>query len=91
MGHADTTAGKVLVFQPEGTDATGLAESFAQFGKVRVETTIQSALKALEKEQFGLFVSTSPEFLASDRLAAHRQLGAVLDVIGQAPVRQPTR
>jgi len=83
MGHADTAAGKVLVFQPEGSDVTGLTELFAQFGQVRVETTIQSALKALEEEQFGLFVSTSPEFLVSERSAAHRQLGAVLDVIGQ--------
>ncbi|NLE59338.1 MAG: response regulator [Planctomycetes bacterium] len=83
MGHADITAGRVLVFQPEGSDVTGLTELFAQFGQVRVETTIQSALKAIEEEQFGLFVSTSPELLASDRSAAHRQLGAVLDVIGQ--------
>lgn len=83
MGHADVTVGKVLLFQPEGTVVAGLSELFDRFGQVRVESTIQGALRALDEEQFGLFVSTSPEFLAADRLAAHRQLGAVLDVIGQ--------
>ncbi|HPD30956.1 MAG TPA: response regulator [Phycisphaerae bacterium] len=83
MGHADVTVGKVLLFQPEGSVVAGLSELFDRFGQVRVESTIQGALRALDEEQFGLFVSTSPEFLAADRLAAHRQLGAVLDVIGQ--------
>jgi CheY-like chemotaxis protein len=83
MEQVDTTVSKVLLLQPEGTDVAGLAEAFARFGQVRVESTIQSALRAIDEEQFGLFVSTSPELLTTDRMAAQRQLGAVLDVIGQ--------
>lgn len=84
MADADTRVGRILVFQPEEADAPKLVECLSRFGQVRVESTMQSTLEALEREPFDLFVSASPEFLAAERLAARRQLGAVLDVIGQA-------
>jgi two-component system, sensor histidine kinase SagS len=84
MTQTDTSVGKILVFQPDSADTSRLVECLSQFGRVRVEPTMQSTLKAMEQEQFDLFVSASPEFLTAERLAASRQLAAVLDVIGQA-------
>ncbi len=84
MTQADTSVGRILVFQPDSADTSRLVECLSQFGRVRVEPTIQSTLNALEQERFDLFVSASPEFLTAERLAASRQLAAVLDVIGQA-------
>jgi two-component system, sensor histidine kinase SagS len=83
MSDAGISVGKILVYQPESSQSSPLTERLSQFGQVRVEASMQSTLAAMRCESFDLFVSASPEFLTPERLAANRQLGAVLDAIGQ--------
>jgi CheY-like chemotaxis protein len=84
MAYPDIALGKILVFQPNESDAPRLLDLLCQIGQVRVESTVQSALSALAEERFDLLVSTAPpELLTAERFAAGRHLEAVLDVIGQ--------
>lgn len=83
MNQAETSVQRILVFHPEGDTTPDWIQSLYELGEVRVASTPESMLAALEAESFDLFVSASPEFVSPERMAANRQLGAVLDVIGQ--------
>jgi CheY-like chemotaxis protein len=83
MSHADTNTGRLLVFQSDPQHKPGLLESLKSIGEVRVETSMADALKALDEEQFQVFISLSPEFPVGEGQATHHQLSTALDVISQ--------
>ena len=83
MSSADTSLGKILVLQPDSAGASPLVDALRQFGQVCVESSVESALAALQTERFDAVVSTAPELLSLPPDAANQQLGDVLDAIGQ--------
>lgn len=83
MGDVGTSCKRILLLESAIAEAPELREILAQVGQVRVESTMEAALIALQKDTKSLFVSPAGEILSAEQNGLGFQLSNVLDTIGQ--------
>lgn len=82
MNPTQTSLGKILVIRPPA-DLPQPADLLGQLGDVQVEESLDAAVTALAKENYGLVILTTEQFRILEEQARCPQLNSILDVIGQ--------